>query len=192
MGRGDPPGVSAPDFRPLGERRIHGGWRISMVTATFADPDGNRFEREVVRHPGAVAVVPLHEDGSVTLVRQYRPAVDRHLLEVPAGIRDVDGEAPRLTALRELREETGLVAAKVEPLVGFYNSPGFCDQETLLFVATGLEAGEAAPAGTEERWMEVERIALDEVDDLTRRRVLVDAQTLIGLQLVRERLRSPA
>jgi ADP-ribose pyrophosphatase len=163
-----------------------------MVTATFADPDGNRFEREVVRHPGAVAVVPLHEDGSVTLVRQYRPAVDRHLLEVPAGIRDVDGEAPELTARRELQEETGLVATKIEPLVGFYNSPGFCDQETLLFVATGLEAGEAAPAGTEERWMEVVRIALDEVDDLTRRGVLVDAQTLIGLQLVRERLRSPA
>jgi ADP-ribose diphosphatase len=189
---GNLPGVSAPDFRPLGESRIHRGWRISMVTATFADPEGNRFEREVVRHPGAVAVVPLHEDGSVTLVRQYRPAVDRHLLEVPAGIRDVDGEPPELTARRELQEETGLVAERVEPLVGFYNSPGFCDQETLLFVATGLQAGEASPAGAEERFMEVERVALAELDDLTRRRVLVDAQTLIGLQLVRERLRSPA
>ncbi len=163
-----------------------------MVTATFADPDGHHFEREVVRHPGAVAVVPLHKDGSVTLVRQYRPAVDRRLLEVPAGIRDVDGEPPEETAHRELQEETGLVAGRIEPLVNFYNSPGFCDQETLLFVATDLQAGEARPAGTEERWMEVERIALDEVDDLTRRGVLVDAQTLIGLQLVRQRLRSPA
>jgi len=163
-----------------------------MVTATFADPDGHHFEREVVRHPGAVAVVPLHKDGSVTLVRQYRPAVDRRLLEVPAGIRDVDGEPPEETAHRELQEETGLVAGRIEPLVNFYNSPGFCDQKTLLFVATDLQPGEARPAGTEERWMEVERIALDEVDDLTRRGVLVDAQTLIGLQLVRQRLRSPA
>ncbi len=163
-----------------------------MVTATFADPDGHHFERELVRHPGAVAVVPLHEDGSVTLVRQYRPAVDRRLLEVPAGIRDVDGEPPEETAHRELQEETGLVASRIEPLVSFYNSPGFCDQETLLFVATGMRAGKARPAGTEERWMDVERIALDEVDDLTRRHVLVDAQTLIGLQLVRQRLRSPA
>lgn len=179
-------------FRPTGERQIHRGWRLSMVTGEFVDPSGQPFEREIVRHPGAVAVVPLHDDATVTLVRQYRPAVDRPLLEIPAGIRDVDGEKPEATAARELAEETGLRAGRVEHLVTFYNSPGFCDQETLVFLATELVEGPPSPAGTEEHWMECTRVALDDLWALMGTGQLVDGQTLLGLELARRRLDSSA
>lgn len=163
-----------------------------MVTATFRDPDGNSFERELVRHPGAVAVVPLHDDGTVTLVRQYRPAIEHAILEIPAGVRDVAGEPPSETARRELAEETGLLAGTLEHVVTFYNSPGFCDEETIIYLATDLREGAATPAGNEERWLELEKISLEDLPELTRSQAIMDGQTLLGLHLVRQRLASPA
>ncbi len=90
----DPPGAD-PVFRQIDESLIHKAWFVSMVRATFVDPHGTEFEREIVRHPGAVAVVPVTDDGAVLLVRQYRPAVDRWLYEIPAGTCDVAGEPYR-------------------------------------------------------------------------------------------------
>ena len=92
---------------------------------TFAGPDGSPFERDIVHHPGAVSAVPLVEPPiEVIMVRQYRAAVDRELLEIPAGKRDVAGEAPEVTAHRELIEEIGMRAGRLERLGEFYNSPG--------------------------------------------------------------------
>ncbi|MEZ5374173.1 MAG: NUDIX hydrolase [Microthrixaceae bacterium] len=92
------------------------------------DPDGASHQRDVVRHPGAVSVLPLHDDGTVTLVRQYRVALDGDLLEIPAGKADVAGEAAADLARRELAEEVGLSAASCERLVGFFLSPGYTDE----------------------------------------------------------------
>jgi ADP-ribose pyrophosphatase len=99
------PTVPSPTFRHVGDQLIHKGYIVSTVTATFVDPDGNSFERDVIRHPGAVAVVPFTDAASVLLVHQFRPAVNRWLFEVPAGTRDVEGEPLETTGQRELAEE---------------------------------------------------------------------------------------
>ncbi len=180
-------GAPAGRFRFCGEATRADGWRIRLVTATFEAPDGERFTRDVVRHPGAVAVVPVTADGAVVLVRQYRGPVDRELLEIPAGTRDVPGEPAEATAERELQEETGLRASHLEHLCTFYNSPGFCDEETVLFMATGLQPVPDGRDGVEERHMTVEEVPLADVDRLVAQGT-VDGQTLLGLLLARERL----
>jgi 8-oxo-dGTP pyrophosphatase MutT (NUDIX family) len=163
-----------------------------VVKATFEAPDGTEFTRDVVRHPGAVAVVPVTDDGRVLLVRQYRGPVDRELLEIPAGTRDVDGEPPEQTARRELTEEVGVRADELRLLATVLNSPGFCDEETLIFLATGLEPGELARHGEEERFMKVVEVSLGEVDGLISSGRLIDAQSVLGLVLARDAFRAPA
>lgn len=174
-------------FRKLGERTIHEGYVISVANATFVAPDGTEFERDVVHHPGAVSVVPLHDDGTVTLVRQYRAPLERMLLEIPAGKRDVQGEAPEITAHRELAEEVGLAAEQLELVCRFHNSPGFSDEEVFIFLATGLTEVPTAPDGVEEQSMTIERIALSDVPASIAAGELKDAKTIIGLLLARER-----
>ena len=115
-------------FRKLDERVVWEGSLISVAQGRYETPDGEEFERDVVHHPGAVSVVPVVDQGSaVLLVRQYRAAVDAELLEIPAGLRDVEGEAPEATAGRELEEEVGMRAGRLEKLAEFYNSAGFSD-----------------------------------------------------------------
>jgi ADP-ribose pyrophosphatase len=179
-------------FRKVGEREVfRGNARVAPITAgvgTFESSDGHRFERDIVHHPGAVSIVPLMDDGRVVLVRQYRAPVDREVLEIPAGKRDVDGEEPALTARRELVEEVGLEAARIELLVEFFNSPGFCDEYSFTYLATGLTGVERAPVGHEEEAMQIEYVPLDDVPALIAAGELVDAKTIIGLLVARERL----
>jgi ADP-ribose diphosphatase len=158
---------------------------LSMSRARVVGPDGAEFDRHVVHHPGAVVVVPV-VDGDVVLVRQWRVATGRELLEVPAGKRDVDGESPEETARRELEEETGHRPGRLVKLAEFYNSPGFCDEYTYLFCALDLEAVDG-PRGVnaEERAMSVERIAFADVDALIASGQLCDAKSIIGLELAR-------
>ena len=172
----------------VGEEVIHRGHVISLAVGRFAAPDGEIFERDVVHHPGAVSVVPLHADGTVVLVRQYRAAIDRELLEVPAGKRDVHGEDPAVTAHRELAEEVGLRAGRVEKLAEFYNSPGFCDEHSYVFLALDLEEVTSDAQGPEERHMTIEQIALPEVPALIASGEISDAKTIIGLCLARQRV----
>jgi 8-oxo-dGTP pyrophosphatase MutT (NUDIX family) len=178
----------SPGFRFLGETSKFKGWRIDVTEARFAAPDGTEFTRDIVRHPGAVAVVALTDTSDVLLVRQYRGAVDRHLLEIPAGTRDVDGEPPHETARRELLEEVGVHARHIRLLCTMLNSPGFCDEETYLYLATGLDAGTPQREGVEEQHIEVVAVALDDIDDLIATGDLVDGQTLLGLLLARHLL----
>ena len=178
-----------PAFRKLAEREVHRGSLITVAVGRFAAPDGEEFERDVVHHPGAVSVVPLLDDGTVVLVRQYRAAVDRDLLEIPAGKRDVAGEAPELTAHRELAEEIGMQAGRLEQLAEFYNSPGFCDEHSFVFLARDLEPCGNSLQGVEEQHMTVEHVALADVPGLIASGELVDAKSIIGLSLAREALR---
>jgi ADP-ribose pyrophosphatase len=178
-------------FRKLGERIVWSGTLVSAGTGTFVDPDGNEFERDVVHHPGAVVVVPVI-DSDVVLVRQYRAAIDDVLLELPAGKRDVSDEPVELTAHRELEEEVGMQAGSMEKIAEFYNSPGFCDEHSYLFLATDLTPCATSFQGHEEQHMTIERVPLDSVPDLIASGELVDGKSIIGLCLARERLRSEA
>ena len=160
---------------------------LELVDLQIEASDGETFTRTMVRHPGAVVVVPVDED-EVILVRQYRAAVGRALLEVPAGKRDVDGESPETTAARELEEEIGQSPGRLDKLCEFYNSPGFTDEYTHLYCATGLTAL-AEPRGVtaEERAMTVERVPLAAAHQLIASGDVVDAKSIIGLLLTQAR-----
>jgi 8-oxo-dGTP pyrophosphatase MutT (NUDIX family) len=175
-------------FRRVSEQELLTAFLFRVDRLELLDPAGHSFERFVIRHPGAVTVVPVHDDGTVTLVRQYRAAVDALVLEIPAGTRDKSGEAPEDTARRELVEEAGLEAAHWELLIGTWNTPGVSDQHTLIYLATGLTAVPARPDGIEEGYMSIERIALDDVDALVADGTLRDETTVLGLLLARARL----
>jgi ADP-ribose pyrophosphatase len=180
-------------FRRLGEELHFQGTLISVATATFEGPDGDQFERDVVHHPGAVSVVPVVAGAApgeyqVILVRQYRAAIEAELLEVVAGKRDVAGEPPEETARRELAEEIGMVAGRLELLAEFYNSPGFCDERSYVFLGLDLEPTASEAHGIEEQYMTIERISLADVGAMIRSRDIVDAKTIIGLTLARDAL----
>lgn len=188
----DPAAVHGQGFAHVGEEECFRGWRISVVDATFRAPDGSSFHRDIVRHPGAVAVVAVTERHTAVLVRQYRGVLDRAVLEIPAGTRDVDGEPPELTAGRELEEEAGVRAAAIEHLATIANSPGFCDELTEVYLGTGLSSVPPARHGHEEEGIEVVEVALAEVDAMVADGRLVDAQTILGLLLARARLAASA
>jgi 8-oxo-dGTP pyrophosphatase MutT (NUDIX family) len=179
-------------FRRLDEEVRYQGALISVATATFESPDGERFERDVVHHPGAVSVVPAIKgpdgDYQVVLVRQYRAAIDAELLEVVAGKRDVAGEPPEETARRELAEEIGMIAGRLQRLAEFYNSPGFCDEHSFVFLGLDLTPTSPEAHGIEERFMTIERVALTDIAAMIASRQIVDAKTIIGLTLAQQAL----
>jgi len=160
---------------------------LELVELRVEAPDGEPLTRAVVRHPGAVVMVPVEGD-EVILVRQWRAATERSLLELPAGKRDVPGEEPEATAARELEEEIGRSPGRLTKLAEFYNSPGFSDEYTHLYCATELAATERRAVSPEERTMDIERVRLDDVPALIAARELVDAKSIIGLLLVRQLL----
>jgi ADP-ribose pyrophosphatase len=176
-------------FRVVGSHTLTDVGFLSLSEELIEGPDES-FTRYAVHHPGAIVVVPVEADReSVILVRQFRAAVGRDLLEVVAGKRDVEGEAPEDTAHRELEEEIGHRPGRLVELCEFYNSPGFCDEYTHLFVALDLVTLPASNAVTaEERAMTVERLPLTQLDELIALRALVDAKSIIGLLLTRRYL----
>ncbi len=170
-------------FRKLAETDLFRGSLLHLYRGSFQAPDGSVFERELVHHPGAVVVVPLLGDDRALLVRQYRSAIDQVLLELPAGKRDVDGEPTEVTAARELVEEVGRRAGRMELLARFYNSPGFCDELSWLYLARDLEEVDDDRQGVEEAAMTVEEVDLATVPELIRAGFLTDAKSIIGLTL---------
>jgi 8-oxo-dGTP pyrophosphatase MutT (NUDIX family) len=172
-------------FRVLGSEVVAEAGFLKITEERIESADAEAFTRVVVRHPGAVVVVPVI-DADVVFVRQFRAAVGHELLEIPAGKRDVDGEPPEETAQRELAEEIGYRPGRLVKLAEFYNTPGFCDEYTHLFLALDLEdLGENQAVGPEERAMTVERVPLASVDDLIASGELCDAKSIIGLLLAR-------
>jgi ADP-ribose pyrophosphatase len=114
---------------------------VELVTQQLAD--GTTFSREVIRHPGAVVIIPVLDDGRICLIRNFRISVNQELLELPAGTLEPP-EAPIETAQRELMEETGYRCRNIQPLCDFYMSPGILDERLYCFLATGLEPGNTA------------------------------------------------
>jgi 8-oxo-dGTP pyrophosphatase MutT (NUDIX family) len=178
---------SSTPFRIAAERTAWEGRRITVGMVEVAGSDGGRHEREVVHHPGAVGMAPVHPDGTVTLVRQYRAAFDTELWEIPAGLRDVSGEPPEETARRELAEEVGLAAEHLEHLITFRNSPGFSDEAVVVYAATGLTEVPDDRQGPEEEHMVVARVPLAEALTMIDDGRITDAKTVIGLLILARR-----
>jgi ADP-ribose pyrophosphatase len=176
-------------FQKVREDLIAEGFRFTVARAWFRAPDGTEFERHIVHHPGAVAVLPLHEDDTVTMVRQFRAALDADLLELPAGLRDVAGEDDATTAGRELVEETGLAAGHLELLATFHNSPGYCDETVSVFLATDLTPVAESRQGIEEEAMTIERLPLEEVLAQLDDGRITDAKTHVGIGALLRRRR---
>jgi len=175
-------------FRQVDERVVHQGHVVTFAVGTFEGPDGSRFERDVIRHPGAVSVVAVDGDGMAVLVRQYRAALDDWILELPAGKLDVDGEDPMVCAQRELVEEVGLEAAEWELLAAFHHSPGFCDELGRVYLARGLRSVPDSRQGLEEETMTVERWPVADAARLVADGTVHDAKTCVGLLMAKDRL----
>ncbi len=169
----------------LRSRTVFSGHLIDVRTETVKLPSGKTAEREVVVHPEVVAMIPVLDDGKLVLVRQYRAAVTRSMLEVPAGGID-PGESPEEAARREMIEETGYRVARLERIYGFYSSPGFCTEYMHLLVCTGLEAG---PSTEETDQIEVVSLGLEDAIGRIGGEI-VDAKSILALLYWRERLRN--
>jgi ADP-ribose pyrophosphatase len=154
-------------------RTVYDGRLVEVTLERWGE-----HEREIVEHPGAVAIVAVDAEERVTLVRQLREPARKELLELPAGTLE-EGEEPLATARRELEEETGLRGGSWRELAAFYTTPGFCRERMRLFVAEGVEEGEARPAADEA--IELVRVPVGELRE--RVRELEDAKTIAGVLL---------
>lgn len=163
---------------------MYSGKVVDLDVDEVDEPGGVRGTREVVRQRGSVAALPVHDDGRVVLVRQYRYAVDASVWELPAGRRD-PGETAEAGARRELEEEVGLRPERLEPLAEFWTTPGFCDEVMHLFRATGLETVPPRPEADERiEWAE---FTLDQAREMIRRGEIREGKTLVALLLEVER-----
>lgn len=147
--------------RTVHTETIYDGKIIRLEIDDVILPDGKPAKRELVRHPGAVALIPITEDGKLVMVEQYRKALGTTLLEVPAGKLE-PGEAPEVTARRELEEETGYACDHLEWVTTFATSPGFADETIHLYTATGLRKVDQPLAGDEDEFVELLEIPVDE------------------------------
>lgn len=157
--------------------KLYEGKLVNLRIDTVELPDKKYSKREIIEHPGAVAALPITEDGSVVLVKQYRKAVERTLLELPAGKIELN-EEPGETAKRELKEETGFSANKMEYLLEFYSSAGFTNEKVYLFLATELTEGDADPDVGE--YIETLKIPMDDLIKMIDRGEVTDSKTIIG------------
>jgi 8-oxo-dGTP pyrophosphatase MutT (NUDIX family) len=178
-----------PPFRRRSSEVVGSFGFLDVEEDRYEGPDGE-FTRWVIRHPGAVVVVPI-EDGpdgpQAVLVRQFRASVGNRLLEVPAGKRDVDGEPPAVTAARELEEEIGMRAGRIVKLAEFFSTPGFCDEYAHLYGACDLvPVDEVHDLKAEERDMSIERIPLRSYERWIASGDLVDLKSVAGLGLARD------
>jgi len=165
----------------LGSRRVYTGRVLNLDIDQVRFPDGSTGELEIIRHPGASAILPFlsdpaGDDAQILLIKQYRYAADGFLYEVPAGRLDPN-ETPLDCARRELMEETGCSAERIEPLYTFYTTPGFIDERIHGFIATGLSRGESKREADE--FMTLETMTLSHALELIQRGEIRDAKTTV-------------
>ena len=168
--------------KTLSSRLLHEGKNFDFLVDEVELPNGHVTQRDIVRHPGAVAIVPLLGDGRVALIRQYRYAAGKNLLEIPAGTLE-QGEPPLECAARELREETGYKAQELEPLLSCFMAPGYSDEVIHFFVARGLSVVGDDPEDDEE--ITLEFYSLEEVRRMIVDNVIEDSKTIVGILSLR-------
>ncbi|MEH7381812.1 NUDIX hydrolase [Bacillus sp. JJ1533] len=144
-------------------------------------PNGHTSKRELIKHPGAVAILALTDDHKIIMVQQYRKALEKIIVEIPAGKLE-QGELPEATAKRELEEETGYDCETLTPLISFYTSPGFADELVHLFIAKGLKKIENPAGLDEDEFVDLVEVTLDEALDLIKEKKIYDAKTAYAVQ----------
>lgn len=182
--------ANAAWFETVSRETVHEGFS-TVHRDEVRMPDGSTAVREWVEHDAAVAIVPVLDDGTVLLLKQYRHPLGRYVLEIPAGKMDVAGEDPQETARRELAEEVHHDVADLTHLVTFENSSGWTDERTHLYLGRGLtrsQPPDGFQAEAEEADMEVVRLPVADAIAMARRGELTDAKTVLGLLLAAERL----
>jgi ADP-ribose pyrophosphatase len=162
--------------------------RVFNVTRDKVSEGEHTYTREVVHHSGSAVIIPVHDDGTVVLVRQYRHPAVRYLLEAPAGTL-AEGERPEVGAARELQEELGLVAARLDKLSEFFVSPGFLEEKMWVFLATDFSQGEQQL--DDDEFLDIVRLPLSEALEMITSGEIQDAKTIIGLMLAAPRIGSP-
>lgn len=167
-------------FEIIGSRTLGSGRIVDLCDVVVRAPDGETAHRDVVRHPGGVAVLPI-VDGNALLLRQYRVAVGTEIFEIPAGKIDDSDEAPVAAAEREMIEEMGLSPNRLVDLGPFLPSPGYTDEWIHLFVAEGVGEAQRDPDGIEERYAEIVSMPFAELVDRVERGDIPDAKTQIAV-----------
>jgi len=171
-----------PEF--LDSKKIFSG-RVFDVTIDTVREGDKTYTREVVHHSGSAVILPVFEDGTVALVKQYRHPAVKYLLELPAGTLN-DRERPEDGAARELEEELGVVAGKLEKLSEFFVSPGFCEEKMWLFLASDLR--ETAQRLEDDEQLEIVRMPIERALQMITDGEIEDAKTIIGLMLAAPRV----
>ncbi len=164
--------------KTLSSRLVFEGRAVSLRIDTVLTADGRESTREIVIHADCVAIIPIDADGNILLVKQYRKAAERELLEIPAGGID-PGEQPADAVRREMREETGYLPGKVERLTGFYSAPGFCTEYLHLFLAAELTHSPLRAEDTE--GISLVHIKPEDIPELVNSETIRDAKSIAGL-----------
>ncbi|OCA90996.1 ADP-ribose pyrophosphatase [Bacillus sp. FJAT-27225] len=169
--------------KTIGSKEIFSGRIITVKLDEVELPNGKTSTREIVKHPGAVAVLAVTDEQKIVLVEQYRKPMERILVEIPAGKLE-KGEDPAICARRELEEETGYVCEEMEHLISFYTSPGFADELVHLYIARGLSVKEDAAGLDEDEFVNLMEVTLDEALSLIKEKRIYDAKTAYAVQYV--------
>lgn len=170
--------------KTIASESIFSGRVIDLVVEDVVLPDGNKSKREIVRHPGAVCVIPVTEEGKIVLIRQYRKPLDRIIVEIPAGKLE-QGEDPLVCAKRELEEETAYTTNHLEHVISFYTSPGFADELVHVYYTNQLLKGEAKL--DEDEFLEVIEVTLEEAIKMVENQEIYDAKTAYAIQYLQIR-----
>jgi ADP-ribose pyrophosphatase len=169
--------------KTINSKEIYKGRVISLSVDTVITPGGNQATREIVHHPGGVAVVAIDNDDMIYLVEQYRVPYDDILLEIPAGKLDSKDEDPKDAALRELSEETGLTCKEIKHIGDFYPSVGFLDENLRLFMATGLSEGQTHP--DDDEYLNIVKMPFEKAVQMVMDGKIKDGKTIAGILKVK-------
>lgn len=167
--------------KTIAKEQIFSGKVIDLYVEDVELPNGKTSKREIVKHPGAVAVLAVTDEGKIILVKQFRKPLERTIVEIPAGKLE-KGEEPEYTALRELEEETGYTAKKLTKMTAFYTSPGFADEIVHVFLAEELSVLEEKRELDEDEFVEVMEVTLEDALKLVESREVYDAKTAYAIQ----------
>jgi ADP-ribose pyrophosphatase len=173
--------------KTMKSEKIYEGRILNLKVDTVELPDKKYSKREIVEHPGSVAIIALTDDNSLVLVKQFRKSIEDFIWEIPSGKLEVN-EEPRETAVRELKEETGYEAGKLTYITEFFTTPGFCNEKIFLFLAENLIEGEACPDSGE--FIEKDIIPLDELLKMIEKGEIVDSKTIIAIYTAKRYLQN--